>query len=691
MPVSRIALVLSLVPGLLLESLAKAQVNVLTYHNDNARTGANQNETLLTPSNVRASTFGKLFTYNVDGYVYAQPLYVSGVNIPGQGIHNIVFVATEHNSVYAFDADTNAGQANGLLWKVNLGPSAATPNNDFGTRYGGFQTIVPEVGITGTPVIDLASATLYVDAFTHEGSSYFHRVHALNIFDGTERAFSPAQVSASISGNGVGSSNGVLAFEPKQHLQRSALTLAGGILYAAYAGYDDTDPYHGWVIGFNSTNLQQLPSYVFNTTPNANVASYGTNAGEGGIWMAGCGLSADGAGSLYFAVGNGSFNALNNAGGTEYADSFIRLSTSGGLSVADYFTPYNQQYLADNNVDVGSGGLLLLPDQPGGVPHLMLGGGKQGIMYLMNRDMMTSGNNHYNSEGSSDAVLQTFPLGGAVMHTPAYFNGKVYTCASGDVLAGFSLVNGMVAVSGYQAGPRIYPYPGATPSVSANGTSNGIVWAVQRSNPAVLVAHNAANLTNEIYTSSQAAGGRDQLTNGVKFAVPTIANGKVYVGSQYALAVFGLLSSPYVAWKSAHFGANANDPAIAGNTVDVDADGLINILEYALASDPNTYSPGSWPKGAIDSNQFQLHFNRNAFATDLTYFIQTTSAFDAPWSNLLTYTAGTGWVTNNPGADVSEAAIAGSAPDEPISVTVSANLSSAPSGATAYFRVIVQQ
>jgi len=378
MPGKKFVLNLRLLVALLFACPAVAQVNVLTYHNDNARTGQNLNETLLTPSNVSANTFGKLFAYNVDGQVYAQPLYVSGLNIPGQGTHNVVFVATEHNSVYAFDGDSNIGAANGLLWQANLGPSAATPNNDFGTRYGGFQTIVPEVGITGTPVIDLASGTLYVDAFTHEGSAYFHRLHALNITNGAERSFSPVLVSASVSGTGVGSSNGVLSFDPKQHLQRSALTLAAGVLYVAYAGYEDTDPYHGWIIGFNSTNLQQLPSYVFNTTPNATVANFGTNAGEGGIWMAGCGLSADSAGSLYFAVGNGSFNALNNSGGTEYGDSFMRLSTGNALAVADYFTPYNQAYLADNNVDLGSSGLLLLPDQPGPVPHLMVGVGNRG-------------------------------------------------------------------------------------------------------------------------------------------------------------------------------------------------------------------------------------------------------------------------------------------------------------------------
>src|SRR5204863_1973934 len=191
---------------------------------------------------------------------------------------------------------------------------------------------------------------------------------------------------------------------------RSAVTLAGGRVYLAYAGYEDTNPYHGWIIGFDAATLQPLPNYVFNTTPNSTVAGFGADAGEGGIWMTGCGLSADAAGNLFFAVGNGSFNALNNSSGTEYGDSFIRLTTSSRLAVADYFTPFNQAFLAANDLDVGSGGALLLPDQPGPVPHLMLGGGKQGRLYLMNRDMMTTGNNHYNAAGSSDSVAQTVAL-----------------------------------------------------------------------------------------------------------------------------------------------------------------------------------------------------------------------------------------------------------------------------------------
>jgi len=276
--------------------------------------------------------------------VYAEPLLVAGVAFPGQGMHNALYVATQHDSVYAFEADSNQGTNGGLFWHVSLGTSAVTPNNDFGNRYGPYHDINPEVGITSTPVIDAASGTLYVDAFTHEGASYLHRIHALNITNGSERAFSPVVVSASIAGVGVGSSGGTLKFDPKQHLQRPALTLAGGVIYVAYSGYADTDPYHGWIIGFDASTLKQLTNYVYNTTPNATVAAFGSTAGEGGLWMSGNGLSVDAKTNLYFEVGNGSFNA--NTGGTEYGDSFVKLSTAGRLSVADFFTPFNQATLA---------------------------------------------------------------------------------------------------------------------------------------------------------------------------------------------------------------------------------------------------------------------------------------------------------------------------------------------------------
>ncbi len=340
-------------------------LNVYTYHYDNTRQGANTNEVLLTLANVNPATFGKLFTYPVDGHVYAEPLYVSGVNIPRKGVHNVVYAVTEHDTVYAFDADSNAGPDGGLLWSTNLGQYAVMPNNYFGNRYGAYHDIVPAMGITSTPVIDPVSGTMYLDAFTQEGTgnNFVHRIHALKITDGTEQPYSPVIVAASVPGTGVDSVNGVVTFNAEQELQRPALTLAGGIVYVCYSGFADTDPYHGWVLGFNATNLVLQTNLVFNTTPNATVAVFGGNAAEGGLWMGGNGLSVDTGTNLFFEVGNGSFSANTNGG--DYADSFMKLSTaSNRFTVTDYFTPYNQASLAASDSDLGSGGPLLLPDSP---------------------------------------------------------------------------------------------------------------------------------------------------------------------------------------------------------------------------------------------------------------------------------------------------------------------------------------
>src|ERR1022692_892628 len=524
--------------------LAQGQVNVLTYHNEIARTGQNTNETILTPANVNTSTFGKIFSYSVDGQIYAQPLYISGLAIPGQGTHNVVFVATMHDSVYAFDADNDAGANGGLLWQVSLGTSAVMPNNDFGNRYGPYHDIRPEVGIVSTPVIDLASGTLYVAAFTHEGTSYVPRIHALSITNGAEKPSSPVVVSASIPGHGPGSSGGVLAFDHMANgLQRCALTLAGGVLYVAYSGFADTDIYHGWLLGFNASTLQQLTNHIFNTTPNGTVAIYGANAGEGGLWMGGNGPLVDAATNLFFEVANGNFDVTNGVG-TEYGDSFMKLSTSNGLSVADYFTPYNQLSLSTNDSDLGSGGPVLLPDAVGSInhPHLILGAGKAGTIYLIDRDSM----GHFNSTNDSQIVQSLIGAIGPSFATPAYFNRTIYYQGNGDRLKAFAITNGVLSTSPIHRSASTIGFPGATPSVSANGTNNAIVWVLDNgavsqgspTGPAILHAYNAYNLTNELYNSSQ-AGVRDRAAWAVKTTVPTVANGKVYVGGATALSVYG--------------------------------------------------------------------------------------------------------------------------------------------------------
>ena len=765
--------------GLCISQSAFAQVNVLTYHNDNGRTGANLNETILTPANVNHTTFGKLFSYAVDGYVYAQPLYVSGLNIPGQGIHNAVFVATEHNSVYCFDADSNTGTNGGVLWQVNLGPSAACPVDGFQ-----FQAITNEVGITGTPVIDPVSQTLYVDTFIFDGANYSHQIHALNIPDGSEKSFSPVTVNVLIPGNGAGSSGGVLPFQAIQQLQRSALTLAGNVLYVAYAGYTDTpgtDPFHGWVIGFDASNLQVLSDHIFNSTPNGTIGQFGSIAGEGGIWMGDSGPAVDSNTNIYFSTGDGNFNA--SSGGTEYGDSVMRLSTSSGFSVADYFTSWNQNYYRTHDLDIGSGGVMLLPDQPGLYPHLMIAAGKPQYAYFLNRDQMTTDNKHFNSGGSSDNILQTMPLGGGCFSAPAYFNERIYYGAAHDTLRYYIVSNATLIPDQPGAfGSRVFPFPGTSPSISASGTNCGIAWALEYTNsgPAVLVAYNATNLSTEIYNSMQ-AGTRDQLARGVKFAVPTVVNGKVYVGGQYSLSVMGLLGgslqfdatnytasdntnsvtitvdrtggsqgavqisyattsdgtaidgqdytntsgtlnwadgdsapksfeiplvsgqpaatnktifltlsnatggaymgsqsnavltiieSAYDIWKFSHFGTNATDPDIAGDMADPDHDGILNGLEFAFGFDPNSPNPNPPVAGSIVSNLFQLQFNRNLSATDLTYTVQASPFLgDGAWSNVVTCLGGV-WITNTPGATVTESAPSGTPPDQSVQVTV---------------------
>jgi hypothetical protein len=790
----------------------KAQVSVATYHNNNHRDGANLNETILTPANVNSTTFGKLFSYAVDGCVYAQPLYVPNVTISGQGTHNVLFIATEHNTVYALDPDAGV-TGNALLWKTNLGTSAVTvivggfTNKDFGTRYNNnsYTDIMPEVGITGTPVIDTNAGTLYVDVFTGEKSgsvtNYFHRLHALNIADGTERSSSPVLVTASVPGTSRDSSGGRVTFNPKQENQRPALTLAGSIVYVAYAGYADTDPYHGWVIGFNTTNLMQFTNYVFNTTPNSTTAAYGANAAEAGIWMGGGGLSVDASTNLYFEVGNGTFNATNNSGGTEYGDSFIKLSTTNGLAVADYFTPYNQANLAQNDTDLGSGGLLLLPDQSGTFPHLLLGAGKGGTIYVMNRDQLTTANNHYDATGSIDYVAQTVSGQiGSSFDTPAYFNGYVYYCGSGNNLKEFTVTSGVLSGTPVTTSSRSFGFPGATPSVSASGTSNGIVWVMQMGTPDVLVAYNATNFASELYNSTQAAGNRDRLVGGVKFAVPTVADGKAIVGNSNSVSVFGLLAGtfafsspaysaqqsdgtatitvnrvdgtnsavqvsyatiaggtatngtdytavsgmlnwsagdstsktfsvpilnnplvqpnvtvnlalnspstgtalgvqstsvltviqpPISAWKLAYFATDANNPAIAGDSADPQNDGIVNLMAYAYALNPLVVNTNPFT-GSLAGNQFQLNFPRNLAASDITYNVQSSGDLNV-WSNLLTFTAASGWVTNVDGTAVSESVTNGLTPNQYVNVTATTTTNVTGNAASQFLRLQIHR
>ncbi|HEV2318681.1 MAG TPA: Calx-beta domain-containing protein [Verrucomicrobiae bacterium] len=674
---------------------ARAQVSVWTYHDDNSRDGQNTNEIILNLRNVNSATFGKLFSYAVDGCVYAQPLYVPDLNIQGQ-THNVLFIETENDTVYAFDANS-AGANGGLLWKVNLGPAAVTTmpgvytNRTFGTRYNGdaYTDIMPQVGITGTPVIDTNSDTLYVDAFTGVVgggmTNYTHTLHALSITNGQERPFSPVTVKASVSGTGVDSSGGKVTFNARQQNQRPALTLAGGIVYVCFAGYADTDPYHGWIIGFNETNLLELTNYVFNTTPNATTSAFGANAGEGGIWMGGDGLGVDANTNLYVEVANGSFSATNNSAGIDYGDSFIKFSTGNGLAVSDYFTPWEQATWQANDTDLGSAGVMLLPDQPGTFPHELAGSGKAGEIFVVNRDQFTARNDHFDSTNVYDFVVQTniSKINGA-FDTPAYFNGRIYYAGSGDHLKSFAVTNGALAGNTIVTdSSRSFYFPGATPSISANGTNDGIVWALQMpsalGNRGTLVAANATNVATELYTSAQVAS-RDQLGVGIKFAVPTVADGEVFAGSSNSVSVFGLLAGTY-SFSSGAYSVQANG---TNATITVNRLGGTNgaaQVSYATVSG-GTASSGvdystvsgvlNWTNGESDAKTFTIPiFTNMVVESNVTVDLALSNPTNGASALGVQATAALtiieppidAWKINYFGANANNAAIAGDSAD----------------------------
>jgi len=497
---------------------------VFTYHNDNARTGQNLQETILTPANVDPTNFGKLFSSPVDGRVYAQPLYVPNVNIGGQ-VHNVIIVATAHDSVYAFDADNPVSPP---LWQTSfINPPGVTsvPSSDYACN-----EIQPEMGIISTPVIDPVSGTLYVVAMTKEtGPTYLFRLHALSVKTGAEVGTGHVVIQASVPGTGDGNDGqGHVPFNAFQHKQRAALLLSDGTVYIGFSANCDTDPYHGWLFGYDANSLALLAT--FNDTPNGS---------RGGIWNGG--PSADAAGNVFVITGNGTFDGPSPAGNNNLSDSFLRLA-AGTLKLLDFFTPFNQTDLAALDLDLGSSAPVLLPDQPGLHPHLMVGGGKEGRIYLVNRDNM----GHFQA-GSDNQIVQEVtgqlafdPSTGSLFTAPAYFNNTVYFLANHDVLKAFSLINGKLSTSPVSQATTQFGYPGASPSISANGSNNGIVWVIENGNTAALHAYSAANVAIELYNSNTNSA-RDALGVGVAFTVPTVFKGKVYVGTENELSVFGLL------------------------------------------------------------------------------------------------------------------------------------------------------
>ncbi|MEO6966590.1 MAG: pyrrolo-quinoline quinone [Acidobacteriaceae bacterium] len=502
-------------------------VDVLTYHNDNMRSGENTQENALTTANVNSKTFGKVGFDSADGRVDAEPLYVPGVTIGGAK-HNVLYVVTEHDSAYAFDADTGV-----KLWQVSvLGANETTSDS----RNCG--QVEPEIGITSTPVIDPKGGphgTIYMVAASKDSNgNYYQRLHALDLTTGAEVNGGPVSIVATYPSMGPQSANGQLVFDPKQYNERAGLLLLNGVVYIAYSSHCDIQPYTGWVMGYNENSLAQTT--VLNLTPNGS---------EGSIWQAGAGPAVDSDGNIYFLAANGTFDTTLNSNGypskSDYGNAFMKLSTNGNkLAVADYFTMSNTVAESNSDQDLGSGGALLLPDETdasGMVRHLAVGAGKDENIYVVDRDNMGKFDPNKNN------IYQELPgaLAGREFAMPAYWNNTVYYGAVGDSIRAYPIAQAKLATTPGSKTTHTFPYPGATPSVSSNGTSNGIVWVEDNSDPAVLYAYNATNLGNELYDSNQAANGRDHYGAGNKYITPVIANGKVYVGTTNGVGVFGLL------------------------------------------------------------------------------------------------------------------------------------------------------
>jgi len=485
-------------------------VDVLTWHNDSARTGQNQSETILTPANVNFNQFGKLFVIPTDGQVYAQPLYVSNLTIPGKGVHNVVYIATEHDTVYACDADNGV-----VLWQVSLLKTGETPSDNRGCSQ-----VTPEIGITATPVIDRnagLNGTIYVAPMSKDSSgNYFQRLHALDLVTGAEQSGSPVDVSASYPGSGANSNGGNVFFDPKQYKERPGLVLNNGIVYTTWSSHCDFDPYTAFIIGYNQTTLAQVR--VIDLVPNGK---------EGSIWAAGAAPAVDASGNMYALTGNGTFETTLDANGfpnhSDFGNCFVKLSTANNsLQVADYWTMFNTIAESNADQDLGSGGVVLLPDMidSGGITrHLAVGGGKDGHLYIVNRDNMGKFNPSSNAN-----IYQDFPgaTAGGLWATSAYFNGTLYVGGTGDHLKAFAFSNARLGTTPASSSSVTFSYPGTTPSISANGTLNGIVWAEQvgTGGAAVLRAYDATNLTTELNNSTHASNSSHQSGPSSKLDTP---------------------------------------------------------------------------------------------------------------------------------------------------------------------------
>jgi hypothetical protein len=510
---------------LTVSAAATTSADVLTYHNDNSRSGQNLTETILTPANVNAMQFGLLRMLPADGHVDGQPLIVSNLSVSGVS-RTVVYVVTENDSVYSYDADTGAA-----LVHVSVLGAGETPSDTHGCGQ-----VTPQIGITSTPVIDRSAGpngTIYVVAMSKNAAGdYLQRLHALDLVTLAERPSSPVVVQATYPGT-ANNSVGTTSFQPGQYEERAGLLLVGETVHTAWTSHCDQTPYNGWIISYDESTLAQ--SQVLNVTPNGS---------EGAIWQAGGGMAADSTGNIYALVANGTFDTTLDASGFpvqgDYGNAFIKLSSTNSLQVTDYFDMDDTVAESNGDVDLGSGGPMLLPDQTdssGVVRQLAVGAGKDGHLYVVNRSNMGK------FSMSNNAIWEDMPgaLPGGVWATPAYFQGTVYYGDVGGTLKAFGIQQALLGKTPTSQTSMSFGYPGTAPAVSANGSSNGIVWAVQNTQPAVLYAFAAANLATQLYNSNQAANGRDNFGSGNKFITPSIANGKVYVGTPTGVAVFGLL------------------------------------------------------------------------------------------------------------------------------------------------------
>ncbi len=536
-----LSLFLLILIGLAQPLVGQTPVNVTHWRYDTTHAGTNTQETLLTPANVNTASFGKLFSRAVDGYVYAQPLYVSGLTMGDGLVHNVLFVATQHDSIYAFDADSNGGTNAQPLWQISMLSTAygaaagatTVPNTDVATS-----DIVPEIGITGTPAINVATNTLYVVSKTKENGAYFQRLHAINIITGAEQPNSPVVIGATVAGTGNGSSGGQLTFSPLWEMNRGALNYYNGYVYVSFGAHGDNGPWHGWVFGYNATTLAQTGVICLSPTGFGN-----------GIWESGAGLPIDSggtAGRMFMTTGNGTYSAyppFNSS--VNYGDSIVELSlANGALTPTDAFTAFNQASLSSSDLDQGSGGILQVPDQQGANPHILIQVGKEGRILVLNRDNLGG----YAPGGSSNTnALQDIP--GAMKglwSTPAYWNGNMYVWGNGDSAKMFGLNSGVLNTTASSNSIMSSGFPGASFVVSSNGTQNGIAWAVRSdayssNGPEILYAFDATNLAKTLYESDTNSA-RDNPGPSNKFVVPVVTNGKVYLAAAYQVNVFGLLN-----------------------------------------------------------------------------------------------------------------------------------------------------